>query len=92
MYLSHVVLDLLVNDPSPPFGVQLLWPFSELYFISPITPFAGFDYFDPAAGVVRTLLSSHNLTTMFREILLMAPFVGLCWCVGNYCSGGDFER
>ena len=36
VYLSHVVLDLLVDDPSPPFGVQLLWPFSESYFISPI--------------------------------------------------------
>jgi len=24
LYLGHVILDIFVNDPSPPFGVQLL--------------------------------------------------------------------
>jgi membrane-bound metal-dependent hydrolase YbcI (DUF457 family) len=83
LYLSHVVFDILVNDPTPPFGIQLLWPFSEAYFISPIIPFARFDYFDPAKGMVRTLLSIHNLGTVLREILLMVPFVGLAWYFSN---------
>jgi len=84
LYLSHILLDLLVNDPSYPFGVQLLWPFSETYFISPLTPFASFDYFNPTIAILTSLLSVHNLHTMLREILLMAPLVGLAWFVGKY--------
>src|SRR5512145_3397672 len=28
LYFSHIVLDMLLDDPSLPRGVQLLWPFS----------------------------------------------------------------
>ncbi len=91
LYLSHVVLDLLVNDPSPPLGVQLLWPFSGSYFISPITPFASFDYFDPAMGIASTLFSVHNLTTTLREILLMAPLVGFAWWINKSWIGETRE-
>jgi len=92
LYLSHIILDLLVNDPSSPFGVQLLWPFSESYFISPVTPFASFDYFDQTAGMISAMLSVHNFQTMVREILLMAPLVGLTWYVRKYCTGGNLEK
>jgi inner membrane protein len=40
-YASHLVLDLLGTDPSPPFGIQALWPFSHGWFISPWTIFPG---------------------------------------------------
>jgi len=92
LYLSHILLDLLVNDPSLPFGVQLLWPFSDSYFISPVTIFASFDYFDQTIGILSSLLSVHNLQTMVREILLMAPLVGLAFLVGKYCTWLNFER
>ncbi|MCZ6623216.1 MAG: metal-dependent hydrolase [Deltaproteobacteria bacterium] len=92
LYLSHIVLDLLVNDPSPPFGVQFLWPFSETYFISPITPFASFDYFNPTIGILTSLLSVHNLNTIIWETVLMTPLVGLAWYVGRYSSGRHFKR
>lgn len=83
LYLSHAVLDSFVNDPNPPFGVQLLWPFSETYFISPITPFAPFDYFDPVVGVIGALFSFQNIVTMLGEIILMSPLVGVAWYVGK---------
>ena len=92
LYLSHLVLDFLVNDPSPPFGVQLLWPFSESYFISPITLFARFDYFDPAVGMLTPLLSFHNLGAMLQEIALMAPFLGLAWYLGQSHSEKYVQR
>jgi len=92
LYLSHIVLDLLVNDPSPPFGVQLLWPFSETYFISPLTPFASFDYFSTTIGILASLLSVHNLNTIIRETILMAPLLGLACLVGKYCTWLNFER
>ena len=86
LYLSHVVLDLLVNDPTSPFGVQLFWPFSHLYFISPITLFSRFDYFDPAVGTLRALLSRTNFTTIVFEAMILTPFVGVAWIVGRWGS------
>ena len=86
LYLSHLLLDLLVEDPSPPFGILLFWPFSEAYFVSPITPFGGFHYYDPAIGMWRTMLSFDNLVLMLHEIVFIAPFAGLAWYVGNYRS------
>jgi inner membrane protein len=84
IYFSHLFLDLLVNDPSPPFGAQVLWPLSDSYFISPVTPFRRFDYFNPEMGMIRTLLSLSNIRTLFWEAILMAPFIGICWFCGRY--------
>ena len=91
LYLSHLVLDFLVNDPTPPFGVQFLWPFSKTYFISPITPFRRFDYFDSTVGVLASLLSLYNFGTIVWELVLMSPLVGLAFYIGKYCSGETKE-
>ena len=79
LYLSHIILDLSLNDPSPPYGLQLLWPFSESYFMFPFTPFVSFSYARSVIGTVALLFSPHNLNTMAKEIVLMAPLVGLAW-------------
>jgi inner membrane protein len=79
LYLSHVILDTFVDDPSPPFGVQLLWPFSNDYFISSVTPLPRFDYFDPDVGFIQTMLSVHNLMAMIQEITVLAPFLAIAW-------------
>jgi inner membrane protein len=83
VYLSHIVLDMLLDDPSPPHGVQLLWPFSESYFISPITPFASFSYTNPKIGIIGMFFVPHNLATMARELALMAPWVALAAYFGR---------
>jgi membrane-bound metal-dependent hydrolase YbcI (DUF457 family) len=31
LFLSHLLLDLAVHDPGPPYGIQFLWPLSEGY-------------------------------------------------------------
>jgi inner membrane protein len=77
LYASHIVLDMLVADPSPPRGIQLLWPLSETYFSFPISLFGRFDYFDPSLGMVRSILSLQNVFTVLREIILMVPLVWL---------------
>jgi inner membrane protein len=83
VYLSHIVLDLLLDDPSPPHGVQLLWPFSETYFMSPFTPFTSFTYGHPEAGIITMFFLPHNLATMAWELLLMTPWVGVSAYVGG---------
>ena len=88
LYAGHVLLDMLVADVRPPAGVQLLWPFSMGYYISPITVFASFNYFDPNLGFVRALLSVQNLFAVLREIALIVPFVG----VSAYLRGRARDR
>jgi inner membrane protein len=79
LYLSHLILDMMLNDPAPPYGIQLFWPLSETYFISPITVFSRFDYFDPQIGIWRSVFSLPNLFTVLREALIMALPIALSW-------------
>lgn len=79
IYLSHVLMDALVADPTPPYGVQLLWPFSSSYFMSPVPVFASFDYYDPVSGILKSLFSLGNVWTISLEILLLSPFVLFSW-------------
>jgi membrane-bound metal-dependent hydrolase YbcI (DUF457 family) len=40
-YGSHVLLDWLATDTSPPIGIMALWPFSSGFYLSPVTLFMG---------------------------------------------------
>ncbi|MBE7381507.1 MAG: metal-dependent hydrolase [Leptolyngbya sp. SIO1E4] len=71
VYLGHLCLDLLMADPTPPFGLQLLWPFSEAFFASPIAIIPGWQF--------DSMLSWHNLTVVGSEILWLMPII---WPVG----------
>lgn len=75
LYVSHVLLDMLVADGRAPYGVQLLWPFSQGSFIAPFTPFSGFDYFDPGGNIISTIFSLPNLQAAIWETILITPFV-----------------
>jgi membrane-bound metal-dependent hydrolase YbcI (DUF457 family) len=37
-YASHLLLDFFTIDRKPPYGGRFLWPFSDAYYISPVTP------------------------------------------------------
>jgi membrane-bound metal-dependent hydrolase YbcI (DUF457 family) len=70
-YLTHILMDLLANDTDAPFGVQLLWPFSDAFFISPVKAF-------PAIwrGSFALLFGPHNWTAVGVELLVLLPIVG----------------
>lgn len=83
VYLSHIILDMLLDDPSAPHGVLLLWPYSESYFMFHFTPFTSFRYIGPNLGIIRMFLKPHNVATMVREVALMTPWV----CLAAYLGG-----
>jgi inner membrane protein len=76
LYLSHVLLDYLIQDPSPPYGVPLFWPFSDEYYMAPFAFFRRFDY---ASHSVDSLLSPmftvNNLLTVLIEVALLVPLL-----------------
>ena len=72
---SHVVLDLLTHDPSPPHGVPALWPLTTARLQGPAW-FARGDKLPGPAGALAfaaSMLSLHNLRAAARELLLLGP-------------------
>lgn len=66
---SHLVLDWLGADPTPPRGVKALWPFSDAWFVSDLDVFRGTER--------RQLFTRpsivYNLKTVAQEIAVLAP-------------------
>jgi inner membrane protein len=76
-YASHLLLDWLGADFSSPAGIQLLWPFSDRFFMS------GWDVFDQTER--RHLFSkaamSQNIRAIAREIALLVPVAAGLWLI-----------
>jgi membrane-bound metal-dependent hydrolase YbcI (DUF457 family) len=76
-YGSHLLLDWLAVDRRMPYGLQLLWPFSDGWYIS------GLDVFPQTER--RNLLSlvtfRTNVKAMLFETAVMLPVLGLVWLV-----------
>ncbi|PSB19821.1 hypothetical protein C7B61_02875 [filamentous cyanobacterium CCP1] len=70
LYLSHILLDMLVESSR---GVQFFWPFSDDYFILPITIFRSFKYSASAIGTIQTIFSFNNTLTVLWEMVLLLP-------------------
>lgn len=71
-YLSHVLLDLLSKDTAAPYGLELLWPFSDRFVISPVLLFD-----DIWRGTWEKLFGIHNWLAVAREIAILGPPVAL---------------
>jgi membrane-bound metal-dependent hydrolase YbcI (DUF457 family) len=67
-YLSHVLLDLLSKDTAAPYGVQLLWPLSSEFKISPVLVFD-----DIWRGSLAKLFGLHNWLAVAREVAIVGP-------------------
>ncbi len=73
-YASHILLDWLGNDTTPPIGVMALWPFSWEFYESPYHVFMPISrrYWLPG-------FFAHNLTAVMREILWVGPLAALAF-------------
>jgi inner membrane protein len=83
-YASHIFLDWLGVDPSPPFGIQALWPFSHQWLIAPWQIFPGTERreFLSAAAILT------NLKAMAVETVILGPVVALLWWRRRTTAGG----
>jgi inner membrane protein len=70
-YASHLALDLLTFDDSPPHGIPIFWPWSTAVFQSPVTLLPNVPW---GGGLV---LSAHNVNLLIRELGFLGPlFLG----------------
>ena len=76
---SHLLLDWLGTDTNVPRGIQLLWPFSERWFIS------GWDLFPPTErrDPLSAATMARNIRTAVYEIALMGTVAGAAWFIGT---------
>ena len=72
-YASHVLLDWLGTDASPPIGVMALWPLSRAYFESSLHVFMAVSrrYYLGWPFVL------HNLLALSRELVILVPILAL---------------
>jgi hypothetical protein len=67
-YASHILLDWLGHDTTPPRGIMALWPITRAYFESDLHLFLPISrrYWIPG-------FLAHNLTAVAREVLCVGP-------------------
>jgi membrane-bound metal-dependent hydrolase YbcI (DUF457 family) len=77
LYFSHILLDTLIVDTTPPYGVQLLWPLSRRYFISPLLLFPTVHKADTSVAFLHSLLHPGNLKLIGVELIYFIPLVAV---------------
>jgi membrane-bound metal-dependent hydrolase YbcI (DUF457 family) len=75
--LSHLVLDLLTWDLSPPKGIMLFWPFDKNHYDLRWDFFLACKRDNNSATFFSSLFSAYNLKVVLREFFIMAPVIGL---------------
>lgn len=72
-YASHTLLDWLGTDTAPPIGIMALWPCTREYYESGVHLFMGVsrEFRQPE------LFWWPNLATLTRELLVLAPVLGV---------------
>ncbi len=72
---SHILLDWLGHDGTPPLGLMALWPCSTSFFYSGIDLFADVSrrYWKPEEFILK------NAVSVARELLILAPPAALAW-------------
>ena len=83
-YASHLLLDWLGADPTPPYGLQLLWPFSDRWFISNLDLFRGtarIRLFSPASLRINAL-------AILQEVAILGPIALAAWSIRVKAAAG----
>lgn len=92
LVVSHLVIDLFTMDRSAPFGMQLLWPFNDRYYIGRPAIFMDVMKASTQKAFVPSLFCYHNLKTVMRECCLLIPAGFLLRIIYNKCSSTNFLR
>jgi inner membrane protein len=84
-YASHIMLDWLGSDTSPPIGIQALWPFSNEFYQSGFFFFYAVDRRFWLPGFV-----SNAMVMLGWELMVLAPLAGaVCWLHGRRPEAND---
>jgi inner membrane protein len=76
-YTTHLLLDWMGVDTSPPYGIQAFWPFTDTWYIS------GWDLFLPTERrQIFSLEAIHtNALAVAKEVAILTPVLVGIWLV-----------
>jgi membrane-bound metal-dependent hydrolase YbcI (DUF457 family) len=76
-YLTHLLLDWLGADATPPYGIQALWPLGDGWYISNLNIFrqTARRFFFTAPIILQ------NAAAIVQEIAILAPLTWAIWLV-----------
>jgi len=76
-YASHLLLDWMAIDDTPPRGLQLLWPLDHRFYIS------GWNLFWPTERrhIFTTTVMKMNAGAVLHELLILMPVVAAVWLI-----------
>ena len=76
--VSHTILDIFSVDTSSPYGVPLLWPLSQEYYISPVSLFPDVIRSEESTSAfIASLWNTHNLQAAGLEILFACAVLSM---------------
>ena len=73
-YATHLLLDWLGHDTTPPIGIMALWPFRPDYYQSDLHLFLPISRRYWVDGFL-----AHNLTAVARELVIVGPIAFLAY-------------
>ncbi len=76
VYGSHLLLDFFTTDAVPPHGARFLWPFSDAYYLAPVTPLPEI-IIDPSGrgAFLASLVAPHTAAVWAQEITVLVATV-----------------
>ena len=77
LYSSHLALDYLSLDTSPPHGIPVFWPLSTQYFVAPHALFMDIHRDSSTLSFFGSLFVLHNLWAICIELALCLPLIVL---------------
>jgi len=83
LVFSHLIIDILTRDGSPPYGIPLLWPFNGKYIYSPIAVFPSLVKSQESRHFLESVFSAHNGWSVLVEILVLGPILGIRMAAGR---------
>jgi membrane-bound metal-dependent hydrolase YbcI (DUF457 family) len=76
VYASHLLLDFFTVDARPPHGGPFLWPFSDAFHLSPVTPLGEIVIDGSARGAFfRSLVRADTVGVWAAEVSILAVTV-----------------
>ena len=89
-YGSHLLIDYFSCDATPPYGGRFLWPLSDAYYLSAVTPLREI-IIDPSSrgAFFRSLLQPGTLATWREEILVLLGTVATVQLLRAWRGGSE---
>lgn len=77
LYTSHLGLDYLSLDTKAPYGLPILWPLSDVFYIAPFAFLLDIQRSASSLDFVPSLFSLHNAIAMSIELIILSLLIVL---------------